>query len=420
MIDILVPAEQEGTTAVVRSWLRKVGEAVAEHDPLVELETDKVTQEISAPAAGVLVEILLATDAEATPGAILGRISSETDAAAGIVTAAAPSTTKAPELGEPPELVEAPARSMAHVLSPSVRRMVEEYAIDPSTIAGTGRDGRVTRVDIDLVLANRVASPQPAPTPSAGLTELPPAQNASDQSPGPGGVHSVPHTRMRLAIANNMLNSVTTAPHVTSVFEADFSAVLAHRKRHKAAFEQEGASLTFTAYVVAACVTAMRTVSTINSRWHADRLDIIDDINIGVGTALGEKGLVVPVIHQAQNLSLLGIARRLNALVIAAREGKLAPADTRGGTFTISNHGVSGSLLAVPIIIAQPQSGILGVGKLEKRVVVREVDGADSIQIRPMCYVSLTIDHRVVDAHQTNTWLASFVAALEHWPINNT
>jgi 2-oxoglutarate dehydrogenase E2 component (dihydrolipoamide succinyltransferase) len=221
---------------------------------------------------------------------------------------------------------------------------------------------------------------------------------------------------MRLRIAENMLNSVTQAPHVTAMFECDFSAIIAHRTRYKDPWARQGVKLTYTAYVVAACIEAMKVAPAINSRWHEDRLEIFDDINIGVGTALGAKGLIVPVLHQAQRLSLQGIAAGLDELVERARAETLSAQDVKGGTFTISNHGVSGSLFASPIIINQPQSAILGVGKLEKRVVVREVDGIDSIQIRPMAYVSLTIDHRVVDGHQTNAWLSRFVEVMESWP----
>ena len=163
----------------------------------------------------------------------------------------------------------------------------------------------------------------------------------------------------------------------------------------------------------------MKAAPAINSRWHDDRLEIFDDVNIGVGTALGDKGLIVPVIQRAQTLSLKDIAPRLDDLTERARTDKLSRADVQGGTFTISNHGVSGSLFATPIIINQPQSAILGVGKLEKRVVVREVGGVDAIQIRPMAYVSLTIDHRVVDGHQTNAWLTRFVELLESWPLDS-
>jgi 2-oxoglutarate dehydrogenase E2 component (dihydrolipoamide succinyltransferase) len=223
---------------------------------------------------------------------------------------------------------------------------------------------------------------------------------------------------MRLRIAENMLASVTRAPHVTAMFEADFGAIIAHRERHKAAWAKKGVKLTYSAYIVAAAAEAMKVAPAINSRWHEDRLEIFDDINIGVGTALGEKGLIVPVLRKVQSLSLKGIASGLDELIEKARAEQLSAKDVSGGTFTISNHGVSGSLFAAPIIINQPQSAILGVGKLEKRVVVREVDGADAILIRPMAYVSLTIDHRVVDGHQTNAWLSRFVEVLEGWPVD--
>ena len=399
MTDILVPFEQEGTKAIVRSWLKKPGDRVALNDPLVELETDKVTQEVPSPGDGILDVILLDTDAEAVPGAILGRLrSADAEASVAVPAAAVPVAVPAPSFGE--------AR-----LSPAVRRAVRQHDVDVSAVSGTGRDGRITRADVDHYLAERDRAPVP-PTPS-------PAPVASAAPSASGNVRSVPHDRMRLAIAQNMLNSVTVAPHVTAVFECDFSAIMAHREKHKSAFQKAGANLTFTAYVIAACAEAMKVAPAINSRWYDDRLDIYEDINIGVGTALGEKGLVVPVVGQVQQLSLLGIAKRLTDVIARARDGKLTPADMRGGTFTISNHGVSGSLFATPIIIAQPQSAILGVGKLEKRVVVREAGGVDTIQIRPLCYVSLTIDHRVVDGHQTNLWLSRFVEVIEAWPLED-
>jgi len=284
-----------------------------------------------------------------------------------------------------------------------VKRAVLQHDLNPGQIEGTGRNGRITRDDVDRAIeeATKVSQPVEGIIPAAT-----------------GGIasHFVPHDRMRLAIAENMQASVSTAPHVTAVFEADFSAIIAHREAHKAAFAKKGAKLTYTAYLVAAAAEAMKVAPAINRRWHADRLELYDDINIGVGTALGTKGLIVPVLRKVQQLSLKGIAAQLDELIEKARREKLTGADIKGGTFTISNHGVSGSLFASPIIINQPQSAILGVGKLEKRVVVREVDGVDTIQIRPMAYVSLTIDHRVVDGHQTNAWLSRFVEVLEGWP----
>ncbi|HST37217.1 MAG TPA: 2-oxo acid dehydrogenase subunit E2 [Allosphingosinicella sp.] len=290
-------------------------------------------------------------------------------------------------------------------LSPSVKRAVLQHDLDPDHIHGTGRGGRITRADVDRA----VEQGRRADKPVEGII---PAAASDIRS------HSLPHDRMRLAIAENMQRSVTEAPHVTAVFEADFSAIMAHREAHKAAFAKKGVKLTYTAYLVAAAAEAMKVAPAINSRWHADRLELYDDVNIGVGTALGEKGLIVPVVRKVQQLSLKGIAAQLEELVEKARKEKLTSADIKGGTFTISNHGVSGSLFAAPIIINQPQSAILGVGKLEKRVVVREVGGVDAIQIRPMAYVSLTIDHRVVDGHQTNAWLSRFVEVLETWPAD--
>jgi 2-oxoglutarate dehydrogenase E2 component (dihydrolipoamide succinyltransferase) len=406
VIDVLVPEEQEGTKAVVRAWLKQVGDRVEENDPLVELETDKVAMEVPAPAAGVLREILLHSNEDAVPGAVLGRIAPAVEIGDVEHEPFRPEARKAatrPSHDARPVRRESPERETR--LSPSVKRAVMQHDIDPSRIEGTGRGGRITRADVDRAVeqATRVQRPVEGVMPAVA---------------GDIRSHFVPHDNMRLRIAENMLASVTQAPHVTAVFEADFSAIAAHRDAHKAAWGKKGVKLTYTAYFVAAAAEAMKVAPAINSRWHADKLEIYDDINIGVGTALGIKGLIVPVLRQVQKLSLKGIASGLDDLIERARAEKLTGADVRGGTFTISNHGVSGSLLAAPIIINQPQSAILGVGKLEKRVVVREIGGVDAIQIRPMAYVSLTIDHRVVDGHQTNAWLSRFVEILEGWPAD--
>lgn len=391
MTDILVPLEQEGTKAVVRAWLVRVGDTVAVNDPLVELETDKVAVEVPSPVAGVLREILLTTDADAVPGAVLGRIGE------GTAEAVAPLENLV-EASAPPAPATKPvdvAREHELRLSPSVKRAIRQYGLDPGALPGTGRDGRLTRADVDRAVA-------------AGGART--TANAS--------VQVVPHDRMRLRIAENMLHSVTTAPHVTAVFEADFGAIIAHRDAHKAAFADAGVKLTYTAYLLKAAAEAMAVAPAVNSRWHADRLELFGDVNIGVGTALGDKGLVVPVVPRVQASSLMEVARALDGLTQRARAEALTPADMRGGTFTISNHGVSGSILATPIVILQPQSAILGIGALQKRVVVREVAGSDAIVVRPMAYVSLTIDHRVIDGHQTNAWLTRFVEVLEGWPTD--
>ncbi len=394
-IVVRVPDEQEGTKAVVRAWLKKVGEAVAVNDPLVELETDKVTQEVPSPAAGVLSEIVLDTDAEAMPGALLGRISSSSPAQAGAPEAKseAPTVEKAPISAPGPR--PAPGHTAEHRLSPSVKRAILQHGIDPARLTGSGRGGRITRDDVDAAVAGATTVSQPV--------------SAQPPQIAPG---DIPHDRMRLKIAENMVRAVSEAPHVTALFEADFSAIIAH----KAAMTAHGTKLSYTAYLVKAAAEAMAQAPAINGRWESDRIAIAPTINIGVGTALGDKGLVVPVVKDAGALSLEQIGATLDDLTSRARAGQLTGADVSGGSFTISNHGVSGSLLASPIILHAGQAAILGVGKLQKRVVVRTVGGEDAMVIRPMAYVTLTIDHRVVDGHQTNAWLSRFVELLERWP----
>jgi 2-oxoglutarate dehydrogenase E2 component (dihydrolipoamide succinyltransferase) len=393
VIDVRVPDEQEGTKAVVRSWLKKVGDAVAENDPLVELETDKVTQEVPAPAGGVLAEILLDTDAEAVPGALLGRISTGSPAKAGAQEAkpAIAPSEEAPSGAPGPRPSPGDGESR---LSPSVRRALQQNGIDPTRIKGSGRDGRITREDVDRAVAE------------ATVTQVGEPSTAQ-----PRHVGDIPHDRMRLKIAENMARAVFEQPHVTAVFEADFSAIAAH----KAAMADRGVKLSYTAYIVKAAAEAMAVAPAINGRWESDRIAISPTIDIGVGTALGEKGLVVPVVKDAGGLTLEQIGAKLDELTRRARDGKLSGADVSGGSFTISNHGVSGSLLAAPIILHSGQAAILGIGKLEKRVVVRTCDGEDAMVIRPTAYVTLTIDHRVVDGHQTNAWLTRFVEVLENW-----
>lgn len=378
--DIVVPAEQEGTKAVLKNWLKKPGDAVRIDEPVVEIETDKVAVEIAATADGVLAEILVESGADIEPGRVLGRIAEGTTSVAKAMDAGAGIARPAPQTMA--------ARADVGQLPPGVRRLLAEHNLRPDEVPMRGE--KPTREDIEAEVARRAS--------------------ASTR-----GVKVVPHDSMRRRIAEHMAESLRTAPHVTALFEADIGAIIAHRDAHKSAFAAEGANLTLTAYFVAASVEAMKAIPAVNARWYEDRVEIFEDINIGIGTALGDKGLIVPVIHRAQTLSLPGIARRLTELTEKARTGKLSPADVQNGTFSISNHGVSGSLLAAPIIINQPQSAILGIGKLQKRAVVREVDGHDAIEIRPMAYVTLTIDHRVLDAHQCNAWLTRFVETLENW-----
>ncbi len=372
--DILLPADQsEGTTNTVGKWFKTVGETVALNDPLLEIITDKVTVEIAAPTAGVLVEIVKSEGDSVEPGEVLGRIGAQAPHGEGRTAEFKPpaSAPGVPSSHPPP----VPPTDQ---LSPAVRRLIQEHGLDASQITGTGRGGRVSVQDVE---AHRAKGPTP---PSPRL---------------------IPHTPMRKSIAQHMVRSVETAPHVTAVFEADLSRVLAHR-------EAQGKTATLTAYFVRATVAALKAVPEVNSRWHDQGLELFADCNIGIATALESGGLIVPVLHGAQDLDLAETATRLADLTARARAGQLEPREVHGGTFTISNHGVSGSLLAAPIIINQPQSAILGVGKLEQRVKPAASGGFTAL---PMLYVSLTIDHRALDGFQANAFLSAWVEAVERW-----
>ena len=353
-----MPAEQsEGTESFLGAWLIKAGESIREHEPLVEVSTDKVTLEIAAPATGVLIEIVRIEGDKVEPGELLGRID-----------------TTFQEQPAPP----------AEGLAPAVRKLLKEHHLDAATIPATGRGGRLTHQDVADFIA---AQSKPAESRTASRLQ--------------------PHTAMRRAIAANMTRSVQTAPHVTAVFEADLSSVLADREaRRTAAGEAPG----ITAYLLRAMLQAAAVVPEVNSRWREDALEIFRDVNCSVGIATPDGGLVAPVIHRAQTLSFEDLATRLRDITTRARAGTLTRQDMEGGTFALSNHGVSGSLLAAPIIIPPGQAAIVGAGKLQQRVIV---NAAGQFEARPMMYVTLTVDHRVLDGQQTNAFLTEFVKALE-------
>jgi 2-oxoglutarate dehydrogenase E2 component (dihydrolipoamide succinyltransferase) len=457
-VEIRAPAEQtEGTRSQVLRWLKNVGESVAENEPLIEIETDKVTVEVASPGSGILREIVKGEQEEIIPGELLGRIESSRTAAVtsddfqtnalrgngapggdasrpqSASDVAAPASDATGSDGSGAAAVSnmtgadnsAPAdTSAATRLSPAVRRLLAENSLDPAAVRGTGQGGRLTVEDVMSAIstkasgrsggvvvatpaAARIAPGNPAPATSAVVSN----------SEVTGNSRRIPHSAVRKRIAEHMVQSLLhTAPHVTTVFEADMTAVLAHRLQHRDDFARRGVPLTLTAYFLQAAVDALRTVPEANSRWTDTALEVFESMHIGVATALEEGGLVVPVLRDVQSRDLFATAHGLDDLVVRAREGRLAPADVREGTFTISNHGVSGSLVATPIIINQPQSAILGIGKLEKRPVVVAEGGEDRIVIRPRCYVTLTIDHRVMDGHQANRFLQTFVERLTRWP----
>lgn len=420
-VDLVFPADQnEGTAAKLSQWLVAVGDTVTANQAVAELETDKVAVEVTAPAGGTILELSAEIGTDVEPGQILGRVATSPAGSAQPQAAAAPVAVASQ--AATPEATAAPAPvtggDARHLIGPAVRKLVAEHELIFDRIPGTGRGGRVTRDDVIAYLNSGQAQSDKAAAQSAPAPKAAPRPAAPASTPGSSGIPSrlVPHTSMRKAIANHMVDSLLhTSPHVTSVFEMDMSNLIEHRKWHKKEFAEKGVKLTFTAYFLAACVKAMQAVPDMNAQFHEDALEIFSDVNIGVGTALGEAGLVVPVVKQVQNMDLFEIAQALDDQTNRARGGQLTPADMKGGTFTISNHGVSGSLFAAPIIINQPQVAILGIGKLEKRVEVVEVNGEDEIQVKPKCYVSLSIDHRAVDAFQTNAWLSAFVQEIENW-----
>jgi len=398
-IEVRFPEDQQdGTEATITRWLVAEGDSVQAHDAIVEIETDKVVVEIAAPETGRIADIKIRQDEEVNPGDVLCTLSTE----AGAEAEAKPATE--PEVN----VTDNSSSAERERLSPAVKKRVQELKLDISRLAGTGRDGRITLQDLET-LNPATADKQESEPQATPVTNLFPAKTEDSEI--------IPHDKMRKRIADSMVTSLMhTAPHVTAVFEADLSAVMQHRAANKEDFASRGTPLTLTAYFVAASVAAIQKVPRINSRWSEEHLEIFHHVNMGIGTALGDEGLIVPVVHDAQNMDLQAIAASLADLTTRARNHQLTPGDVRGGTFTISNHGVSGSLIATPIIIHQPQSAILGVGKIEKRTKILEVDGEDVIAIRPMCYVSLTIDHRAIDAFQTNAFLTELVSTLENWP----
>jgi len=419
----------EGT---VGKWLIAEGEEVKEYEPLLEVITDKVDTEIPAPASGVLLKILVPEGATVTAGTVLAYIGQPGEAlpeAPGAVSAAHPQpeaekVAEAEPTGGDGRRRKRPAGR--GVITPVVARIAAEHGIDLASadIQGSGRGGRITKKDILAYIEQRQAAapareaPAPWEQPGTGelfkpTEEITPAPTA-EAAPPTAPTEVVPLTPMRKAIAEHMVRSVRTAPHVTTVMEADMSRVVAYRERRKGEFQRrEGLKLTFTPFFIQAVVEGLKAVPQANSTFTDEGIVLHRQINIGVAVAL-ETGLIVPVIRDADQLSLSGLQRAVTDLADRARTRQLKPDEVQGGTFTITNHGVSGSLFATPII-NQPQAGILGVGTIQKRPVVVTVEGVDSIAIKPMCYLSFTFDHRIMDGAVADRFLAKVVEVLEHW-----
>lgn len=418
----------EGT---LTKWLKQPGERVEQYEPLVEVNTDKVDTEVPSPVSGVLLETLVPAGTVVQAGALLAWIGQPGEAPAAV--AAPPSeaqklvTAQPGPSGEaagavalqPAAVPAAPSAGRSRDLgfiSPVVAKMAGEHGLDLFQVPGTGQGGRITKKDIENYLERReqqpavpAAPPAPAPQPAAA-----PAAPAAPVSL-PGEDEILPLTSLRRSIAEHMVYSKHTSPHVTTIMEADLSRIVAHRQANKAAFAKDGVNLTFTAYFVAAILAGLKAYPVVNSSWSDEGLRLHRALNIGMATSLGEAGLIVPVIKNAGELSLLGLARAINDLANRARARQLKPDEVQGGTFTITNHGISGSLFATPII-NQPQCGILGVGMLQKRVVVlTDEQGNDSLAIRPMAYLGLTFDHRILDGATADYFLGKVVETLQTW-----
>jgi 2-oxoisovalerate dehydrogenase E2 component (dihydrolipoyl transacylase) len=429
-VDIVLPQIGESMTeATIGRWLKRVGDRVERYEALVEVETDKVSTEVTSITSGVLLEIATPEGATVPVGTLLARIGEPGEAAvsnapeAGAGTAATTVTTDAPEPARP-------RRADGPPITPVVARLAAEYGIDLSQIRGTGAGGRVSKKDVLRYIEERqkaaatppsapVAPPPPLPTPVAPPSQPTPAAPPTPPrtpvaQPLPDDALLTPLTTMRRVIADHMVRSLRDAPQATTVFEVDMGRVLTHRERYRSSFEQQGIRLTVTAYIVQAVATALRRVPALNTRFTDDGIITYRRINIGIAVAL-EDGLIVPVLRDADEKSLAGIARALNDLTERARMRRLQPDETEGGTFTISNHGIGGSLFATPIL-NRGQSGILGVGAIVKRPVVITHQGSDAIVIRPMCYLSLTFDHRACDGATADAFLAAVKETLEAYP----
>lgn len=423
------------TEGTVGKWLKKVGEHVEKYEPLLEVISDKVDTEVTSTVSGVVLSIEVPEGETVPVGTVLAWIGEPgekpgEDGSAPAEAPAAPQPAAASTSATAPK--PAADKSAAQRISPVVARLAAEHNIDLSQIQGTGRGGRITKKDVLRYLEEREkaaaqpaqpAAPQPAapPPPKPAPAPEPPAPlpmtTAADVPLPSGEGELVPLTPMRKAIAEHMVRSKHTSPHVTTVHEVDLSRVVAHRNKHKAAFAAEGVRLTYTAYFVEAVAQTLKKHPMVNSTFTDQGILLKRAINIGVATAVQEgKGLLVPVLKHADELSLKGIARALGDLTERARSGKLTPDDVQGGTFTITNYGTNGAIIGTPII-NQPQAAILGVGAMQKRVVVVEQDGMDAIAIRPMAYLTLTFDHRILDGAAADAFMRDLVAYLQNYPL---
>ena len=400
-VDIVVPTLGESVTeATVAKWHKAAGDRVEIDEPLVELETDKVAVEVNAQVAGVIDEILVPTGGEVAVGAVLGRIAEGAAGATAAPKAAAPAPAVAPAAAAP-----APAAVADAPLAPAVRKLIEENNLDPAKIKASGKDGRLTKEDVLTHLEKAAAAPEKSPAP-----KIAPSTPAAPPAPAAAGAREerVKMTRLRRRIAERLKEAQNTAAMLTTFNEVDMTNVMALRNSYKDNFEKRhGIKLGFMSFFVKAAIAALKEIPEVNAEIQGDELVYKNhyDVGVAVGT---ENGLVVPVLRDADTMGLADVEKAIAAYGRKARDGKLTIDEMTGGTFTISNGGIYGSLLSTPIL-NPPQSGILGMHKIQERPVV--IGG--KIEVRPMMYLALSYDHRIVDGREAVTFLVRIKECIE-------
>ena len=414
-IDIKVPTLGESVTeATLAKWYKKAGEAVAVDEPLCELETDKVTVEVSAPSAGVLAELSVGEGETVAVGAVIGRLNEGGGGAAKAAPAAAPAKAPAPA---PEKKAPAPAAASsgpAMPPAPSAAKMMKEKGIAEGDVAGSGKRGQVLKEDVLTAETRPKAAPAAAPTsaPAAYTSPVPAVPSQQMRLPSAANDEAreerIRMTRLRQTIARRLKDAQNVAAMLTTFNDVDMTAVMAMRNQYKELFEKRhGVKLGFMSFFVKACIQGLKEIPAVNAE--IDGTDVIYKNYYHIGVAVGtEKGLVVPVIREADRMNLAEIEAKISDFGRRARDGKLGIDEMQGGTFTISNGGVYGSLMSTPILNA-PQSGILGMHKIEDRAVVRN----GQIVIRPMMYLALSYDHRLVDGREAVTFLVRVKECLE-------
>jgi 2-oxoglutarate dehydrogenase E2 component (dihydrolipoamide succinyltransferase) len=410
--DIVVPTLGESVTeATVGKWFKKAGDAVKADEALAELETDKVTLEVNAPAAGIISEIIVKEGETVAVGAVLGSIAEGQSASAALKPAQAASAAPASPTGPAPvnaaPQAAQPRPANADLLAPSVRRIAGESGIDPASVTGTGKDGRVTKGDM-LAVIEGGASQSGAINSGRAQPMVPPAIRTPPAPSDEAREERVRMTKLRQTIARRLKEAQNTAAMLTTFNEVDMSTIMGVRNHYKELFEKKhGTKMGFMGFFVKACIHALHEVPSVNAE--IDGQDVVYKNYYHIGIAVGtDRGLVVPVVRDADHKSLAEIEKEIASFGKKARDGKLSLEEMQGGTFTISNGGVYGSLMSTPILNA-PQSGILGMHKIQDRPMA--VDG--KIEIRPMMYLALSYDHRLVDGKEAVTFLVRVKESLE-------